>query len=121
MTDNRFNVMLFSQKQNIALGHRVVNMRGNGPVPFGLIGTVTGMHKDDAEILFDEAFLGGSTLGGRFDCCVISICYSVVFMLSISHRCKDFRGLKVPKWTLLNLSLPAFAVTRSSALSSLPL
>lgn len=54
-----------AQKTPLQLGHRVVNVRSNGPVPFGLSGTVVGIFKEEAEVLFDECFLAASNLQGR--------------------------------------------------------
>eukprot|EP00045_Choanoeca_perplexa_P011245 m.118141 g.118141 ORF g.118141 m.118141 type:complete len:1458 (-) comp15562_c0_seq1:189-4562(-) len=67
----------------LSLGHRVVNVRANGAVPFGLSGTVVSLDGDRAEVLFDEAFLAGSNLAGR---------------------ASDYRGAAVPIWSLLNLT-----------------
>lgn len=50
---------------NIALGERVMNLLDNGPIPFGLKGTVTGVVGNLLEVVFDEEFLGGTNLGNR--------------------------------------------------------
>lgn len=44
---------------------RIVNMRAKG-VPFGLWGTVVACHSHSGcvEVVFDEEFIGGSTLHG---------------------------------------------------------
>jgi len=55
-----------SQSKNPpVLGLRVCNIDGSG-VPFGLWGTVVALHPHSAcvEVLFDEEFMGGVTLGG---------------------------------------------------------
>eukprot|EP00177_Eucheuma_denticulatum_P001278 GFKZ01002325.1.p1 GENE.GFKZ01002325.1~~GFKZ01002325.1.p1 ORF type:complete len:1472 (-),score=200.66 GFKZ01002325.1:1614-6029(-) len=66
----------------VRLGDRVVNRIGEGSVPFGLRGTVVGIHPSTSstgsnglsrdatnaalvEVVFDEGFIGGGTLGGR--------------------------------------------------------
>lgn len=68
----------------IRLGDRVVNRLGSGTVPFALRGTVVGIHPPEmslngksvssdpksglssfVEVVFDEAFIGGGSLGGR--------------------------------------------------------
>ena len=47
---------------------RVVNVKMNAAVPFGLRGTVTGIHRGDEssdvmyEVVFDDSFLGGQPL-----------------------------------------------------------
>ncbi|BDA46451.1 5'-3' exoribonuclease 1 [Coccomyxa sp. Obi] len=48
------------------LGDRVVSLRagGDGP-PFGLRGTVVGIHEEACEVLFDAEFPGGMDLNGR--------------------------------------------------------
>jgi len=63
------------------LGDRVVNLLAQG-VPFGLRGTVIACHKHSAcvEVLFDEEFIGGTSLQGS---------------------CSNFRGKLVPWYTVL--------------------
>jgi Xrn1 helical domain/Xrn1 SH3-like domain len=83
---------LADKSVQVRLGDRVVNRLAVGPVPFGLRGTVVGVHvgkssssknenaeEDDAsmkesvvtlnsnlvEVLFDEGFIGGGDLNGR--------------------------------------------------------
>lgn len=65
--------------EGVRLGDRVVNRVAEGSVPFGLRGTVVGIHPPEAlektnadktscgliEVVFDEGFIGGSTLNGR--------------------------------------------------------
>ena len=79
---------------NWRVAHRVVSVRGTGAVTFGLRGTIISLHKDLAEVVFDEPFLAGDNLGGR---------------------CKDFRGFIVPQWSLLNLTLRDGFVHRTRA------
>lgn len=68
---------------DIPLGERVMNLRDNGPIPFGLKGTVTGIVNNLLEVVFDEEFLGGTNLG---------------------NRCSDLRGQQhIPATTVLNL------------------
>lgn len=67
---------------SVRLGDRVVNRIGEGSVPFGHRGTVVGIHPSTSstapnglnrdatnaalvEVVFDECFIGGGTLGGR--------------------------------------------------------
>ena len=56
------------QSVQFYLFDRVVNVRHGYSVPFGLRGTVVGLHKADQEadtmydVVFDEAFQGGITL-----------------------------------------------------------
>jgi 5'-3' exoribonuclease 1 len=72
-----------SAQTDISLGERVMNLRDNGPIPFGLKGTVTGIVSNLLEIVFDEEFLGGTNLG---------------------DRCSDLRGQQhIPPTTVLNL------------------
>jgi hypothetical protein len=72
-----------STQMDIPLGERVMNLRDNGPIPFGLKGTVTGIVNNLLEVVFDEEFLGGTNLG---------------------NRCSDLRGQQhIPATTVLNL------------------
>eukprot|EP00736_Rhodelphis_marinus_P006971 Rmarinus@m.18120 len=52
-----------------SLGHRVISLAGSGSVPFGIRGTVIGVHGKLVEVLFDTGFVGGSTLNGRCPPC----------------------------------------------------
>lgn len=72
-----------SNASGLRLGDRVVNRMGFGGVPFGLRGTVVGIHPPSGteglersndnemtgctliEVVFDEGFIGGSSLSGR--------------------------------------------------------
>eukprot|EP00818_Percolomonas_sp_WS_P004704 CAMPEP_0117443702 /NCGR_PEP_ID=MMETSP0759-20121206/4838_1 /TAXON_ID=63605 /ORGANISM="Percolomonas cosmopolitus, Strain WS" /LENGTH=1679 /DNA_ID=CAMNT_0005235699 /DNA_START=331 /DNA_END=5370 /DNA_ORIENTATION=+ len=76
------------------IGHRVVHIHKEGQVPFGLRGVVVGIENDNAQVIFDEEFLGGSTF---------------------SDILKTNRGQIVPKLALLNLSKPRYAGTQSFA------
>lgn len=48
----------------VVLGDRVVNTFDNGVVPFGAVGTVISIKKNDIEVLFDKPFFSGSDLTG---------------------------------------------------------
>jgi 5'-3' exonuclease len=50
------------------LGDRVANIRSNDSIyiPFGLKGTVTAVTNEFIEVLFDQEFIGGCNLNGRF-------------------------------------------------------
>lgn len=71
----------------VELGHRVVSVRGCGPVPFGHKGTVVAVSRGRAEVIFDDIFLSGTSLDGR---------------------CADFRGIEVPSWTLIDMCVRFF-------------
>ena len=48
------------------LGNRVIHTNNHNPhIPFGRIGTVTGIYKNKIEVMFDESFIGASDLSGR--------------------------------------------------------
>ena len=50
------------------LGHRVIYLNTQNPnINFGRVGTVTGVYKQQLEVVFDEPFIGGTNLGGRCD------------------------------------------------------
>lgn len=61
------HVERFSDLQIFHLGDRVVNIRSDDKrfIPFGLQGTITGVTDSFVEVLFDCAFFGGETCGGR--------------------------------------------------------
>lgn len=103
------------------LGHRVVNVRASGPVPFGarvryltrklyfifltvfsiaprcLQGTVISLFDNRAEVVFDRAFLAGNDFDGRLN---------------------NFCGAVVPLWSLVNLSAGEFKVVRAPPAST---
>jgi len=75
------------QNQMFELGDRVVFAQDSGGVPLGLRGTVIGFEEKHVQVVFDQTFMGGSTLGGQ---------------------CSPFRGMTVPAFSVINLSQPAF-------------
>ena len=42
-----------------------MNSSTEASVPFGLLGTIVGIHDYNFEVLFDKAFIGGTNLNGR--------------------------------------------------------
>lgn len=71
------------KNQQFSLGDRVVYGLDSGKVPIATMGTVVGITTDYIEVLFDQAFMSGSTLNGK---------------------CSPHRGLAVPRASLLNLT-----------------
>ena len=66
------------------LGHRIIYINSqNDSIPFGKVGTVTGIYKSKIEVMFDQAFIGASNLCGR---------------------CNFFRGAVVSLYEIFNLS-----------------
>lgn len=72
------------------LGHRVIYIStqskifwADPSIPFGKVGTVTGVYKNKIEIMFDQPFIGATSLYGR---------------------CHFFRGAKVNLLEIFNLS-----------------
>ncbi|KPI87629.1 putative 5'-3' exonuclease [Leptomonas seymouri] len=55
------------QKQTFRLGSRVVNCRATGSTPFGMSGTIVRLLASghEAEVVYDQAFTGGTRLDGR--------------------------------------------------------
>lgn len=47
------------------LGERVVHVLDSGTVPYGMKGTVVGKDLNQLDVVFDQPFMGGSTLGDR--------------------------------------------------------
>eukprot|EP00462_Mataza_sp_D1_P018545 CAMPEP_0175137042 /NCGR_PEP_ID=MMETSP0087-20121206/9601_1 /TAXON_ID=136419 /ORGANISM="Unknown Unknown, Strain D1" /LENGTH=1555 /DNA_ID=CAMNT_0016419845 /DNA_START=44 /DNA_END=4711 /DNA_ORIENTATION=- len=70
-----------------SLGDRVLSLRSDHGVPFGLKGTVVGLHFKNkyVDVCFDRPFTAGDSLQGR---------------------CTDLHGKTLPTITLLNLSKP---------------
>lgn len=78
------------QNQAFELGDRVVFAQDSGGVPLGLRGTVIGFEDKHVQVVFDQTFMGGTTMGGQ---------------------CSPFRGMTVPAFSVINLSQPAFLKT----------
>lgn len=76
-----------SERDKPELGDRVVSLRSDTGVPFGLRGTIVALHNDEtfAEIVFDREFITGEPLHGR---------------------CSDRRGKTLALSTFLNISKP---------------
>ena len=68
-----------------ALGARVLSLRSDLGVPFGLRGFVVAVHGKYVEVVFDREFMTGTTLNGR---------------------CFERHGKTLPIASLLNLSQP---------------
>lgn len=73
--------------QHFTLGDRVVYVQDSGKVPIATQGTVVGINRTSGttllDIIFDVAFMSGTSLEGR---------------------CSPFRGSTVPKYTVLNIT-----------------
>ena len=53
------------QNQTLALGDRVMNVSDAGTVPLSAKGIVVGIQTGFVDVVFDVAFIGGTTLGSR--------------------------------------------------------
>jgi 5'-3' exoribonuclease 1 len=53
------------QGQQFKLGDRVVMVQGSGGVPLCAKGVVVGLVEKMIDVVWDNAFIGGTTLGGR--------------------------------------------------------
>ncbi|RKP04531.1 hypothetical protein THASP1DRAFT_33694 [Thamnocephalis sphaerospora] len=70
--------------QTFKIGHRVVYALEHSGPPFGTVGVVVGGDGACLDVLFDQTFAGSSSLGGR---------------------CSLYRGLRVHRSALLNLTM----------------
>lgn len=52
--------------QVFQLGDRVIFVQDSGIVPIAAKGTVIGMEEKSIDVLFDDSFMGGTSLGGRW-------------------------------------------------------
>lgn len=75
--------------QTFRLGDRVIYVADSGKVPIATRGTAIGVHKDSLDVVFDNAFMSGTILGGR---------------------CSEYRGMTVPYASVLNISNPTILV-----------
>ncbi|KZT42222.1 hypothetical protein SISSUDRAFT_114027 [Sistotremastrum suecicum HHB10207 ss-3] len=75
------------QNQRFELGDRVIMVQDTGGVPLTAKGVVIGLNSNSMEVVWDNAFLSGSTLSGR---------------------CSDYRGSTVTFNSCLNLTNPQF-------------
>lgn len=84
------------QGQKFTLGDRVIMVQdaAAGGVPLAMKGVVVGLGSRDIDVVWDVAFMGGETLGGR---------------------CSPYRGSTVPFSSCLNLTQPQFAIGPKSA------
>jgi hypothetical protein len=76
-----------NDRSHMVIGQRVVSISGTGSVPLGHQGILVGIEGESGEVIFDEEFIGGTTLSGK-----------------IGTR----RGAVVPLQQLLNLSNPKY-------------
>ncbi|KAI0719397.1 exonuclease II [Cerioporus squamosus] len=75
------------QNQHFALGDRVTMVQDSGGVPLSFKGVVIGMNAKSMDVVWDAAFMSGTTLG---------------------DRCSQYRGSTVEFWSCLNLTNPQF-------------
>ncbi|KAH9945091.1 exonuclease II [Epithele typhae] len=78
------------QNQAFALGDRVTMVNDSGGVPLSFKGVVVGLNAKSMDVVWDAAFMAGSTLG---------------------DRCSQYRGSTVEFWTCLNLTTPQFVAS----------
>ncbi|OZJ04106.1 hypothetical protein BZG36_02847, partial [Bifiguratus adelaidae] len=76
------------QDQEFALGDRVVFVEDAGTVPIAAKGVVVGIQGKAIEVVFDNSFMGGVTMGGR---------------------CSQYRGMTVMAHSILNLTNKQYA------------
>nr|ODO02291.1 5'-3' exoribonuclease 1 [Cryptococcus depauperatus CBS 7855] len=83
------------QGQVFSIGHRVVMVHdpAAGGVPTGMKGVVVGLGMTSIDVIWDTAFMGGTTLQGR---------------------CSEYRGSSVPFWSSLNLTRRQFQVMENT-------
>lgn len=70
-----------SNDNTYTLGERVIVIASSAAVPFGARGTVIGVEKRAVDVLFDQRYMGGT---------------------SLLNRCSNLRGLRVPCKALLH-------------------
>jgi len=89
--------------QHFAVGHRVIYVQESGRVPIAMKGTVVGMTRTARttllDVLFDKAFMSGTTL---------------------NDRCQPFRGSTVPVSSVLNLTHRQLEVGSQASQARLP-
>jgi len=78
------------QNQHFALGDRVIMIRETGGVPLSAKGVVVGLTSQAMEVVWDVAFLSGTTLG---------------------NRCSQYRGMAVSFDSCLNLTDPQYVMS----------
>ena len=54
------------QNQHFALGDRVTRVQDTGGVPLSVKGVVVGMNAKSMDVVWDAAFMSGTTLGDRY-------------------------------------------------------
>jgi Xrn1 SH3-like domain len=57
------------QDQTFKLGDRVIMVQDSGRIPLCTKGVVIGIVDKMIDVVWDNAFIGGSTLGGRYIVC----------------------------------------------------
>ncbi|PLW18535.1 hypothetical protein PCANC_16180 [Puccinia coronata f. sp. avenae] len=73
--------------QSFELGDRVTMVSDRGTVPISAKGVVVGINDKLIDVVFDTAFIGGTTL---------------------SNRCESYRGVSIGGNTILNLTSPQY-------------
>ncbi|CAO1627148.1 unnamed protein product [Sympodiomycopsis kandeliae] len=81
------------QAQRFELGDRVIAVADSGNIPMSARGVVVGLNTSNVDVVFDVAFLAGTTLGGR---------------------CSAHRGATVSFAQVLNLTQPQFTSSKAA-------
>ena len=95
------------REQFFALGDRAIIVAGTGTVPLCAKGVIVGIQSGFVDVVFDVAFIGGTTLGGR---CVFTSLIGAAQRADVRCSCSEYRGATVAPSTLLNLTQPQFVV-----------
>ncbi len=79
------------QNQHFALGDRVTMVQDSGGVPLSFKGVVIGMNAKSMDVVWDAAFMSGTTLGDRYDersffSCLLTDIVPQVFAVSWIYR-----------------------------------
>ncbi|KAI0091131.1 exonuclease II [Irpex rosettiformis] len=81
------------QSQHFALGDRVTMIQDSGAVPLSVKGVVIGLNVKSMDVVWDVAFMAGTTLG---------------------DRCSQYRGSTVEFTSCLNLSNPQYIASSNT-------
>ena len=79
-------------------------VQDSGGVPLSVKGVVIGMNAKSMDVVWDVAFMSGTTLGDRYVICDPS----VTKLLNPCLRCSQYRGSTVEFTSCLNLTNPQF-------------
>lgn len=108
------------QNQAFVLGDRVTMVSDSGSVPLCARGVVIGVNPTTVDVVWDTAFMSGTTLGDRWVACRFRTRPRRGAQRPLIARCSPYRGSTVPLNSCLNLTRKQFMMSTTTTSNEKP-